>query len=344
MNLFVLDENFQNLALVDAFESLIWTDRYNTYGDFELYLPASNEAVSLYKRDRYLWSSESEHLMIIEGQELTTDLEDGNKLIVTGRSLESLLDRRIVWDQTNFSGRIQAVIKKMISDAFISPAIAARKIPNFVFADSSDSTIAGVSVEIQCTGDNIYDVVTKLLAEHQIGYKITLNNSNQFVFQLYVGSDRSYDQTQNPYVLFSPKFENIIESNYIESSAEHKNVALVAGEGEGSARQTTIVPTANQPSGLLRRETYVDARDLQNSTAAQRTQRGQNALKEAEVAKAFEGQVETTRMYRYNEDFYLGDIVQLINEYGMESRTRISEMVISQDENGFSVYPTFSVI
>ncbi len=54
----------------------------------------------------------------------------------------------------------------------------------------------------------------------------------QFVFELYAGFDRSYDQTENPYVIFSPKFENIINSNYIESKASLKTVTLVGGEGE----------------------------------------------------------------------------------------------------------------
>lgn len=49
-------------------------------------------------------------------------------------------------------------------------------------------------------------------------------------------------------------------------------------------------------------------------------------------------------MFRYGEDFFNGDIVQIANEYGHETQARILEIVQSEDENGFSVYPTFKTI
>ena len=84
-----------------------------------------------------------------------------------------------------------------------------------------------MKLEAQYTGDNLYDVIQKICEEQGIGFKITLNDEKQFVFELYAGSDRSYDQTENPYVIFSPKFENIINSNYIESKASLKTVTLL---------------------------------------------------------------------------------------------------------------------
>ena len=49
-------------------------------------------------------------------------------------------------------------------------------------------------------------------------------------------------------------------------------------------------------------------------------------------------------MYKYGEDFFIGDIVQIANEYGHEGRAYISELVISQNEDGVSIYPTFQTI
>ena len=47
----------------------------------------------------------------------------------------------------------------------------------------------------------------------------------------------SFSQTERPPVIFSPSFDNLIKSKYIESTKTYKNVGLVAGEGEGSARK-----------------------------------------------------------------------------------------------------------
>ena len=57
--------------------------------------------------------------------------------------------------------------------------------------------------------------------------------------------------------------------------------------------------------------------------------------------EAFEGEVEATIMYKYGEDFFMGDYVQLEDEYGHEGQAYISEFIISQDSSGISMYPTF---
>ena len=49
-------------------------------------------------------------------------------------------------------------------------------------------------------------------------------------------------------------------------------------------------------------------------------------------------------MFRYGEDFFNGDVVQIANEYGHETKARIVEIVMSEDEDGNSVYPTFKTI
>lgn len=184
---------------------------------------------------------------------------------VTGRSLESILDRRIVWGQKLLSGNLQNGIKTLLNENVISPSDSNRKIPNFIFKESTDPAITKLKLEAQYTGDNLYDVIQKICEEQGIGFKITLNDEKQFVFELYAGSDRSYDQTENPYVIFSPKFENIINSNYIESKASLKTVTLVGGEGEGADRRYT---TVGGGSGLNRRELFTDARDISSNVGS----------------------------------------------------------------------------
>lgn len=351
MDVFVLNQSFETIAIIDDYESLIWTDRYFEYGDFELYLPMQISLLTSLQKDNYLYIRDSEHMMIIEDFEITTDTETGSRLMVTGRSLESILDRRIVWGQKTYSGTIHAVIKQMITDAIISPSVSARKIDNFIFQDSSDESVNDVSIEVQFTGDNLYDAISLLCQTVGAGFQITLDSSNNFVFNLYSGQDRSYDQDDNPYVVFSPSFENIIDSRYLETNSNYRNVTLVAGEGEGSARKTVTVGAG---SGLTRREVFTDARDISTQTEngtlttsqynAQLTERGNENLQEYTASTAFEGKAETTRMFKYGEDFFMGDIVQIANEFGMEGRAYITAIIRSQNEQGFAVYPTFETI
>lgn len=352
MELTLLNTSLDAIAIVDDYESVIWTDRYYEHGDFEIYTPVTTELLSVLKQDYYLQSRDSEHVMIIEKLLIKTDVEMGNHVTVTGRSLESILMRRIVWKQTRISGSLQNGIKKLLTENVINPADPARRIDNFIFEESTDPRITSLKLEAQYTGDELYEVITKLCKERGMGFKVTLNDNKQFVFKLYMGLDRSYDQTENPYVIFSPNFENIVNSNYIESKSALKNVTLIGGEGEGSARRYTTIGTA---TGLDRRELFTDARDISSDVGddvvltneeyiAQLKQRGEEKLAECTDIVSFEGEVEATMMFRYREDFFEGDIVQIENEYGHETRTRIVEMTTSENEQGTSVYPTFSTI
>lgn len=353
MEFLVLDKSFRTVAVIDSFESLIWTDRYSKCGDFEIYTSYTQENMENLKTDFYIWTDSSEHQMIIENRKITSDIELGSHLTITGRSLESVLDRRIVWTQTILNGSLEEQVKKLLNENVISPSDQKRKIENFVFGNSDDSYIESLSIRMQFTGDSVYDAVRKICDSVDIGFKVSLNQNNQFEFKLYSGKDRSYGQNKNMFVVFSPNFDNIIDTNYYESKKNLKNVSLVGGEGEGADRRTVVVGDEDL-TGLDRREIYTDARDLSSETqdgtmtSSQYDyllrQRGYEDLTENKIIQTFDGQVEATNLYRYGEDFFMGDITELENEFGMTSRIRVVEYIICEDQNGKTEYPTFEVV
>lgn len=349
----VLDTSYKDIQALDSFESFIWTDRYSAWGDFEIMLAPTAENLSFLQPDNYLWSGDSEHTMIIEDVRITTDIETGNKLIITGRSLESILERRIIWGQVMLNGNFQQCIKRLLDDSIIAPTDSSRRISNFIFRFSEDSAITELKVDSQFTGTNLYEAIKKLCDERNIGFKVILSDDNEFIFSLYAGEDRSYNQIKNPYVIFSPNFENLINSNYFASRRELKTITLVAGEGEGAERKHVEVSVdSGSDSGLNRRELYTDARDLStnNGEISQEVykqnliQRGKSQLSENVIVKAFEGNVDTLYKYIYGRDFFMGDIVQIANEYGIEATSRITEIVRSENEEGVSIFPTFVTI
>ena len=136
MDIYVLNENLEIIDPADEHESVIWTSRYFEHGDFELYLPCSKENLARYASDRYLMRWDSPTTMIIEKTEIETTEEDGEKLIITGRCLKSLLKRRVVWNQTTFTNKtLEYIIRSLITMNIISPSDPERKIDNFILAD-----------------------------------------------------------------------------------------------------------------------------------------------------------------------------------------------------------------
>lgn len=348
MNLLILDSDFEATNVVDVFKSLIWTDRYYECGDFEISTYPTIEDIELFKQDYYLYNANSDRLMIIEKIQISSDVEEGSSMIVSGRSLESILDRRVLWNDISISGNLQLGIKSLITDNIISPSKPERKIDNFIFEDSTDPRITVMAFDAQYkTGDNLYDIIVDLCKERSLGFKVTLNASKQFVFKLYLGEDRSYEQDTNDYVIFSPNFDNLISSNYIESKSSYKNVCLVGGDGEGTARKFTAV---GNTSGLERREMFTEASSISSDEVsstqytAQLVQKGREDLAQNTEIVTFEGEADTATMFVYGQDFFIGDIVQISNEYGHENRVRVLELVISEDESGYSSYPTFSTM
>ena len=48
--------------------------------------------------------------------------------------------------------------------------------------------------------------------------------------------------------------------------------------------------------------------------------------------------------YQYNDAYFMGDIIQIANEYGLKSRSRITEVMRGKDTSGYSLIPTLSKI
>ena len=349
MNIYVINPALDICGIIDDYVSIIWTTRYYKSGDFELYVSANEQNVSLLKEKYYLCREEDidgdvwNNVMIIENINITTDVEAGNYLIITGKSLKSIVGRRIIWQQTNLYGSVELGIRQVLTENIISPTIEARKIADFELEEIQgfDDTM-----NLQVTGDNIEEWLEEVCMTYGIGWDVYINNK-KFVFHLWKGTDRSYNQDSVPYVVFSKDFDNLLTSDFSLDKSEFRNTALVAGEGEGLDRKTYAI---GNYSGLDRYELYVDARDISSNNGEindaeynnMLNEKGNEALAEHMTTVNFEGEVDPSTNYIFNKDYFLGDIVEVINEYGITSTPRITEIIDSEDDTGRTIIPNYS--
>lgn len=344
MELYVLDSNYTTVAVIDDYTSLIWAKRYSQFGDCELYVRACEDYIDVLRKGQYLLRNDDDMICRIESVEIETDVENGNYLIVVGKDCRSILGQRIVWFQTNFSGTVEDYVRRLITENIVSPETEYRQIDNFVLGPKAGLTDKIVQ---QVTYDRLDEKIIEVCTAYNYGSRVVLNDNNQFEFTLYKGVDRSYNQETNDYVVFSDDFDNIISSRYKTDNSNFRNVMLVAGEGEGINRKRYSWGTA---SGLDRYELFVDANDLSSETlegvtieyASALRARGLEALAEHGIVESFEGEVEPNYSYKYGIDYQLGDVVQVINTYGISSSVRITEVIETFDEDGYSVIPTFA--
>lgn len=344
MKLYVLNKNLEIIGYIDTFVSLEWVKRYFDTGDFVLNCIADTNIVKLLQKKNYLIREDDERIMVIEKINITTSSESGNIINISGKSIESILGRRIIWKQTNSkSGETaEEFIRRLINENCINPTNPKRKIPNLKLG-----TLKGFTgtIDKQVTGDNLLTVIIEICQAYGYGFKITSKES-VLTFDLYKGEDRSYNQSINPYVIFNNDFDNIITTEYEYDETNIANVALIGGEGEGTDRK---YQTIGDSEGYERYELFVDAKDISSNNGEIATadynklliERGNEKIAEKSFVESYSGEVETTLTYVYKQDYDLGDVVEITNEYGIEATPRIIEIIESENENGYRVVPTF---
>lgn len=72
---------------------------------------------------------------------------------------------------------------------------------------------------------------------------------------------------------------------------------------------------------------------------------GYTKLENSRKMETFSGAVDLVDSYRYKIDYNVGDIVKVINEYGIEATAQIVEIMESEDnDNGYVVEPRFQYV
>jgi hypothetical protein len=357
-NIYVLTPDFKLEGIIDEYVSIIWRPSYSEVGDFEIYLGATDKVINLLQENRYVVRSSDisvengvttyEKVMVIKNIQLITDVENGDFLCVTGRELKFLLHSRLVCTQTTLTGSAEDSIRRLVNENAIAPSDTNRIIPNLALGVSAGLTDA---IEKQVTGEYLDKVITEICTTYNYGWDIFITN-NKLVFVVYAGSDRSYEQTDRPYVVFSDEFENLYNTDYQLFTEEYANATLIGGEGEGSERIYTTVNNNN--SGLNRYEVFTDARDISQNKDSEDAidmttylkllnERGLENLASLAITEGMSGEVLSDIAFKYGIDFYLGDIVTVVNKYGITKDVMVLSAIESVDDTGTKLIPQFNI-
>lgn len=357
--IYVLTPELTLAGIIEDFISIIWRPAYSDIGDFEIYLSATPKAVELLQKNYYVVRSQDvsevdgvktyKKVMIIKNIELTTDVEDGDFLTVSGRELKYLLHQRVVWGLSIIKDTVEYAIRRLIGSNAVSAVEPTRVIPNMQFAEPKGYT---ETIELQRSNKQLDEAVIELCESYGYGWDIYITD-NKLTVDVYKGVDRSYNQTERPYVVFSEGFDNLHDSTYELKSEDYANMALVGGEGEEYERIYAYVN--NDVAGLDRYEIFVDAKSVsQNlnseedalSTAeyiAVLEEHGKEELAKKTMTEGFSGEIISDLTYVYGVDFFLGDIVTVSNKYNMTRNVRIISAIESEDEDGVKLIPQLNL-
>lgn len=345
----ITDGTFQRVYVLDNATSVIWINRFQDSGYFEIYTRADSELLTLLAAHETYWTREGkdENVMVTEAVKLTTSSEDGAYITISGNGAESFLARRIIPKQTVWQSKTaEYIIRDMIDTNIGENALVQRKVSRIALGEWIHDTTE--TIDKQVTGKNLLEAIKDLCIEWKYGFKM-IQSGGVFTFQLYKGTDRSYNQSTNDFVIFSPAWDNLGDTEYSRDKSTLYTAVYVAGEGEGSARN--IVSNAiSGMNGLRRRELWVDARNSSSTTeegtltpsayTAMLMQQASETIDNSIETVSFEGEVLDTSSYIYGVDYNLGDIVQVETEYGIQAAARVTEITEVEDESGYQLRPT----
>lgn len=332
MQFIILDRDFQTIGVVRVFNTLLWYRRYYSPGIFELHVPAAY--FDLINSGQYLYRNDRTELGVIREINFMRGEKGEKTAYCKGFFAEHLLNNNVMQPAFNKTGTPEALARAAVDQYIINPADSRRKIGHIRLGVLRGG---GSSITLQNTGDHVADRLYDMLKTQEMSQRLVFDYlENTLTYEIWKGLDRRDTQTENSWAIFSDSFRNIRNAQYDRDESDCKNVAYVAGEGEGTARKVVEVDVRTDPLEE-RRELFVDARDLQqhsdnvNYTDAQYQnllyQRGLEKLADYAPVEKVDSDVDPAANLIYGTDYDLGDLCTYrYSDVNIECSKRITEI------------------
>lgn len=369
MEVYILDSLLRRVEVIDRFESLIWTERFKAFGDFELQVRSTPENRRRLQNGVKLAMNESHRVMTVETVEDGTDDEGRATLKLSGNSLESILLDRIAkptlagqgtWD---INTPPAAVVRKLFTDICVTGILDPKdQIPFVVEGLHPAMTASNIPepvdpIDAKIPPKPLYEAIVDICDVWTLGFRLLRNyDMSQIFWDVYTGSNRTAGQTSRPPVIFSPDLDNLKNTKELSSIESSKNVAyVVALNGALTVYPEDVLPDSD---GFDRRVLYVDANDItlpygtlvdgvpdaaRIAFEAACRLRGKEELSKYRAFQAFDGEINQSSNYKYQRDYYLGDLVTMRNTDGVANDMRVTEQIFASDREGDRSYPTLEV-
>jgi len=364
MDLFRFSNGDVNLLYgepVSNYDSIMWIERYKEAGEFTLTAKLSSGIIGLLPLGSILSHAKTYEACIVENIEISESASADPMVKITGRSLLSYLEHRIVglgWAEVEtptvpytqyelsangVSYQIQTLINQHISE-----------LDSYLVCQNGATGSSSGTVRI-IKRQSVYKAVLDLLGLEDLGIRVVRRNSDgafestsltKSLFYIHSGNDLTNS------VIFSWDYGELESASYLFSIKNYKNVALVQGKyveavvydspisEEPYDKRVMLVNASDIDEALTTVPTGTELADI---IAAMGT-RGREALANQRILDISNVDLSKTTSYKYRTDYDIGDIVSISGNYGIIEPRRVIEFVEIEDENGETGYPTLSVL
>ena len=361
----VMNSNFKIIDTLKKYTFAQYEDKFREIGTFKV-------LAQLVKENNYLFDKKEQYYILfdeftvgkVEKVVKDSDSEYDKTITIVGRLAPVLLTQRVINSIVDFTGSSVDYIVTLLQMCFDLDNIdSSRYIYMNVVTDDVSESKELSAVKKQVTGGYLWDEIQETMELDDLGLffypKLTPVYSDRldietnvkfWTLMLSSGTDRRVKNKEgNEAIIFSQSLSNISRTTYTKDSESYKNVAYVAGEGEGTDRKWYELKINQENAigeqiGWNRSELWIDARDLQSEDADgnKLTQeqyetniknRANEKAKENNVSHAYESTV-TVRNLEYRKDFDKGDWVTIKDdELGIIIDAQIIAAIVTEQDS-----------
>lgn len=324
------------VAETDKYESCIFKRSRSGIGEFTITLNGRAPKASEFREGRLIWIKPVKSRVGIITSVFKSGSGNSVKWTVKGCEAKGKTRDRVI-QYTGMSNYVldddaETVIKTAIDRFFGSTAESNRQLP-LINIPASDGFGATYLLSERFT--NLATALESCSSATGQWWRFEINTDTKKLDVLATPpTDRTW-ATGTVKAPFSEKFQTVGGVDYTKDVADYRNVAIVAGQGEDTAR---TVATVGSVTGWDRREEFYDARDLSDSGSL--TKRGQAKLAEVEDVEGVDITALTKSQLVCDEDYFVGDIVS-VSAYGVTTDLPITEVSESWGYDGYGIDITF---
>lgn len=312
----IRDQNRVKVGDIGRATSLKLIPRHLDVGAFELVVPkADPKADKLVKGGWLQFLSNDQEILTgnIRGiKEVNDENNVGGTLTIYGPSAEQVVADRLAYpvptspassqnadDYDNRSGVAETIVKQYVNLNAGPGALVARRVSGLVI---ETDLARGVTVKGSARMINLAELISPLCLSGGIGWRVRFNGDN-LEFQIYVPSDKSGTAKFGSYLGNLVSYERT-------SEAAKTNVAIVGGQGDGTARVfREIIDSAAVASWNSRTEAFVDRRDSVDTTELD--QAGTEEIVNNGPVEGLAIKTADTPNLLFYRDYFLGDQVSI---------------------------------
>lgn len=370
MDVYILDNHLRRTEMVESFESMIWTERFSAWGDFQLDIDPVLAERDLFVQGTPIAINKSERVMVVDTAQIAHN-EDGKKILtVKGKSLEAVLEQRP--NQYGFfagdpaievafsSATPGATIRGLLDSCTrVNTQIPEDNLP-FLVSGTINSTSGAIAeyseaVLLRTNLDTLYNTVKNIADIYHLGFRLVWREGmdplggaipSKLYWEVYTGWNRTTLQSVNDPVVFSEALDNLTDTVELTSTAGWKNIAYVF-----HTEQSRIVYASGidpSISGFDKKVLIVDASDISDLTgtplATAMDQRGREELAKNDIAIGFDGKIPQNSAYIYGTHYKLGDLVEQRSASGIITNMTVTEQIFVSDTTGEKNYPTLTYL